>query len=146
MSTGEEVKLKNSGLTQKGQDARKKQLSGASFSKNNEYGEKDETYVHSEKSPLSKGTGNRGAEYLTPGSGSSTAYTQQFDTSDGGNIYDRNGVSGAGAKSGRNNLMGINKYGPQSYYGPGSPSTDADTIEINWTKGKGISLTNTGKR
>ena len=122
-------------------------MSGATFSKNKEYGiSNDKSYKYSDETPLAKGTGNSGPDYLTPGKGSSTGYTPQYDTTDGGNIYDRNGAIGAGAKSGRINLMGINKYSPQSYYGTGSPSEDADTIEINWTKGKSISLTNTGNR
>ena len=132
MSTNaKEVELTNetTRMTSEGKNARSKQLAGRQYSEKKEYGVNEETYINSDKAPLAKGSGteNKGDEFFIPGQGGPKTIKKQFDTNNGGNVYD---INGTGGKSGRNNLMTINKYTPQSFYGVNSPKADDDIVKI----------------
>lgn len=133
MATGEEVKLTKGGVTDAGIKARKEQLTGLPFNKDKAYGATDDTFNY-EDNPLGKGTSNQTKEYLTLGEGTPTSYASQFDTTDGGNVYDRQGTLYGGSKSGRNGLNSINKYNASSYYGVNSPIQDENMAAINFNK------------
>lgn len=128
MATGQEYKITKGGITDVGVEARKKQLAGADYKKNKEYGVNEDSYNYSDKNPLGKGTSTQTSDYVTIGSATSSP---QFDTNDGGNSYDRYGSIGAGGKSGRENLKTLNKYTPESYYGVNSPKSDENMVDIN---------------
>jgi hypothetical protein len=117
-------------MTVEGKNARAKQLAGREFSDKKEYGVVEDTYINSDKRPLAKGSGinSKGEDFFIPGEGPKSI-KKQFDTDNGGNVYD---INGTGGKSGRNNLMGINKYKPHSYYGVNSPKSEDSTINITY--------------
>ncbi len=101
----------------------------------NDYGRVDEySVLHSDAisngDPLGKGTGIGGHTYTTPDcSRPSSIDYSNFDTMNGGGVYDIEGRNGVG---GRNFLMNISKYNANHEYGINSIDTSANEGQVRF--------------
>jgi hypothetical protein len=110
-------------LEKKGIEARGEALVRNDYSRIDEYSD-----LHSDAlsngDPQGKGTGIGGHTHSTPDSSRpSTIDYSNFDTMNGGGLYDIEGRNGVG---GRNFLMNISVYNAQHEYGPNSVDTSAN--------------------
>lgn len=98
----------------------------------NDYNPSDEySVIHkdalSDGDPQGKGTGHGGHTHSIPDCSrpSSISYSN-FDTENGGGLYDIEGRNGIG---GRRFLQNINKYGPNNEYGTNMVDTSANVAD-----------------
>ena len=113
-------------LEKKGIEARGEALVRNDYSRVDEYSE-----LHSDAlsngDPQGKGTGIGGHTHSTPDcTRPSSINYANFDTSNGGGLYDIEGRNGVG---GRNFLMNISVYNAQHEYGPNSVDTSANIAD-----------------
>lgn len=101
----------------------------------NDYTTQDEySALHSDAisngDPLGKGTLVGGHTHSTPdGSKPSVINYSNFDTTQGGGLYDVEGRNGIG---GRNFLKNISKYNAENQYGPNSVDTSANYGQVRF--------------
>lgn len=113
-------------LEVKGIEARNESLVRNDYTRNDEYSSTHPDAL-SNGDPLGKGTGHGGHTHSTPDctKPSSIDYSN-FDTTNGGGIYDIEGRNGVG---GRNFLETISVYNETHEYGPNSVDTSANVAD-----------------
>lgn len=113
-------------LEVKGIEARNESLVRNDYTRNDEYSSTHPDAL-SNGDPLGKGTGHGGHTHSTPDCTrpSSIDYSN-FDTTNGGGIYDIEGRNGVG---GRNFLETISVYNETHEYGPNSVDTSANVAD-----------------
>jgi hypothetical protein len=116
-------------LEKEGIEARGKALVRNDYAENIEY-----SALHSDAigngDPLGKGTGIGGHTHSTPDcSKPSSINYSNFDTANGGGLYDIEGRNGVG---GRRFLMNISKYNSENEYGAHLVDTSANNGQVRF--------------
>ena len=113
-------------LEVKGIDARNNLLVRNDYTRNDEYNSLHQDALAT-GDPQGKGTGHGGHTHSTPDctKPSSIDYSN-FDTQNGGGLYDIEGRNGVG---GRNFSMTISVYNEENQYGPNSVDTSANVAD-----------------
>lgn len=114
-------------LEKKGIEARHETLIRNDYNSSDEYSAQHKDAI-SDGDPLGKGTGHGGHGHWLPdcSKGQTMIDYSNFDTENGGGLYD---IEGRNGKGGRNWLKNISLYNENDQYGPNSVDTTANQLE-----------------
>jgi len=114
-------------LEKKGIEARHETLIRNDYNSSDEYSAQHKDAI-SDGDPLGKGTGHGGHGHWLPdcSKGQTMIDYSNFDTENGGGLYD---IEGRNGKGGRNWLKNISLYNENDQYGPNSVDTTANQLD-----------------
>lgn len=114
-------------LEKKGIESRSETLIRNDYNKSEEYSAQHKDAL-SDGDPLGKGTGHGGHGHWLPdcSKGQTMIDYSNFDTENGGGLYD---IEGRNGKGGRNWLKNISLYNENDQYGPNSVDTTANQLD-----------------
>lgn len=114
-------------LEKKGIEARHETLIRNDYNSSDEYSAQHKDAI-SDGDPLGKGTGHGGHGHWLPdcSKGQTMIDYSNFDTENGGGLYD---IEGRNGKGGRNWLKNISLYNENDQYGPNSVDTTANQFD-----------------
>ena len=114
-------------LEKKGIEARHETLIRNDYNSSEEYSAQHKDAI-SDGDPLGKGTGHGGHGHWLPdcSKGQTMIDYSNFDTENGGGLYD---IEGRNGKGGRNWLKNISLYNENDQYGPNSVDTTANQLD-----------------
>lgn len=114
-------------LEKKGIEARHETLIRNDYNSSDEYSAQHKDAL-SDGDPLGKGTGHGGHGHWLPdcSKGQTMIDYSNFDTENGGGLYD---IEGRNGKGGRNWLKNISLYNENDQYGPNSVDTTANQLD-----------------
>lgn len=114
-------------LEKKGIESRHETLIRNDYNSSDEYSAQHKDAI-SDGDPLGKGTGHGGHGHWLPdcSKGQTMIDYSNFDTENGGGLYD---IEGRNGKGGRNWLKNISLYNENDQYGPNSVDTTANQLD-----------------
>lgn len=114
-------------LEKKGIEARHENILRNDYNSTDEYSAQHKDAL-SDGDPLGKGTGHGGHGHWLPdcSKGQTMIDYSNFDTENGGGLYD---IEGRNGKGGRNWSKNISLYNENGQYGPNSVDTTANQLE-----------------